>query len=129
MEAIPGVASASADHQSGKAAVELTEDVPEELFKKAVESEDYEYLGIEPENSQRTSGNPEKTILIGGMMCDHCERAIKGALEAIPGVASASADHQSGKAVVELTEDVPEELFKKAVESEDYEYLGIELEN
>ena len=128
LEAIPGVASASADHQSGKAAVELTEDVPEELFKKAVESEDYEYLGIEPENSQGTSGNPEKTILVGGMMCDHCERAIKGALEAIPGVASASADHESGKAIVELTADVPEELFKKAVESEDYEYLGIDSE-
>ncbi|MBQ4046181.1 MAG: heavy metal translocating P-type ATPase, partial [Lachnospiraceae bacterium] len=135
LEAIPGVASASADHESGKAVAELTEDVPEELFRKAVESEDYEYLGIEPEDSKGTDGTSEssgtfrtskKTILVGGMMCDHCERAIKGALEAIPGVASASADHESGKAVAELTEDVPEELFRKAVESEDYEYLGIE---
>lgn len=65
------------------------------------------------------------TLKIRGMMCGHCEAAVRKALEAIPGVASAAADHEKSIAVVDLAVPVDEEAFKKAIEDEGYEYLGI----
>ena len=43
----------------------------------------------------------------------------------IPGVASAAADHEKSIAVVDLAVPVDEAAFKKAIEDEGYEYLGI----
>lgn len=65
------------------------------------------------------------TLKIGGMMCGHCEAAVRKALEAIPGVASAAVDHEKSIAVVDLAVPVDEAAFKKAIEDEGYEYLGI----
>lgn len=65
------------------------------------------------------------TLKIRGMMCGHCEAAVRKALEAIPGVASAAADHEKSIAVVDLAVPVDEAAFKKAIEDEGYEYLGI----
>ena len=65
------------------------------------------------------------TLKIRGMMCGHCEAAVRKALEAIPGVASAAADHEKSIAVVDLAVPVDEVAFKKAIEDEGYEYLGI----
>ena len=65
------------------------------------------------------------TLKIRGMMCGHCEAAVRKALEAIPGVASAAADHEKSIAVVDLAAPVDEAAFKKAIEDEGYEYLGI----
>ena len=67
----------------------------------------------------------EKTLKIEGMMCGHCEAAVRKALEAIPGVVSAAADHEKSIAVVDLAVPVDEAAFKKAIEDEGYEYLGI----
>ena len=65
------------------------------------------------------------TLKIKGMMCGHCEAVVRKALEAIPGVASAAADHEKSIAVVDLAAPVDEAAFKKAIEDEGYEYLGI----
>ena len=65
------------------------------------------------------------TLKIRGMMCGHCEAAVRKALEAIPGVASAAADHEKSIAIVDLAVPVDEAAFKKAIEDEGYEYLGI----
>lgn len=65
------------------------------------------------------------TLKIRGMMCGHCEAAVRKALQAIPGVASAAADHEKSIAVVDLAVPVDEAAFKKAIEDEGYEYLGI----
>ncbi len=67
-----------------------------------------------------------RILRITGMMCHHCEAAVRQALEAIEGVASASASHTEGSAVVRLTADVPDALLRKAVEDEDYEVTAIE---
>lgn len=67
-----------------------------------------------------------KTIKIEGMMCSHCEAAVKKALEAIDGVLSAEASHENKTAVVTLSKDVPNEVLKKAVEEKDYTVLGVE---
>ena len=69
--------------------------------------------------------NMKKTIKIEGLMCGHCDARVKKALEAVPGVASANADHEKGQAVVELSADVSDDALKAAVEAQDYKVLGI----
>ena len=67
-----------------------------------------------------------KTMKIEGMMCPHCEAHTKKALEAIDGVAEATADFKAGTAVVTLTSDVANEVLRAAVEETGYTVLGIE---
>ena len=67
----------------------------------------------------------EKTITIEGMMCGHCENAVKTALEAIPEVEEAEASHESGTAVVTLKADVADSVLQKAVEGAGYTVKGI----
>ena len=67
----------------------------------------------------------EKTIEIEGMMCHHCEIAVKKALEALPEVALAQADYEKGIATVLLRAPVGDDKLKKAIEAEDYGVLSI----
>ena len=67
----------------------------------------------------------EVTIRVGGMMCGHCENAVKNALEKLPFVKEASADHEKGTAVITLCGPFIEEDVRQAVEGEDYDYLGV----
>jgi len=67
-----------------------------------------------------------KTMKVEGMMCVHCEARVKKALEAIPGVESAAADHSAGTAVVTMNSPVADEVLRAAVEAQDYKVLGIE---
>ncbi len=76
--------------------------------------------------SEEEEMNNSVTIKVNGMMCGHCEAAVKKALEAVPGVASAAADHEKGVAKAELSAPVEEAALKKAVEDAGYEYLGAE---
>jgi Cu2+-exporting ATPase len=69
--------------------------------------------------------NMEKTMKIEGMMCGHCEAAVKKALEEIPQVAAAEVSHTEGTAKVTLKENVDAEVLKKAVEDKDYKVLEI----
>ena len=66
----------------------------------------------------------EVTMKIEGMMCGHCEAAVKKALEAVPTVESAEVSHERGTAVVRLTADTPFDVLKKAVEDKDYKVVG-----
>jgi len=68
----------------------------------------------------------KKTLKVEGMMCMHCEARVKKALEAVPGVESAAADHTAGTAVVTLSAPVEDEALRAAVEAQDYKVLGIE---
>ena len=67
-----------------------------------------------------------KTMKIEGMMCGHCEAAVKKALEAIDGVASAEVSHTDGTAVVTLSRPVENAVLRKAVEDKDYTVTDIE---
>ena len=66
-----------------------------------------------------------RVMRIDGMMCHHCEAAVKKALEAIDGVESAEANHEKGEAIVKLSAPVSDEALTKAVVDEDYEVLEI----
>ena len=68
----------------------------------------------------------KKTLKVEGMMCMHCEARVKKALEAIPGVDSAVADHTAGTAVVTMSAPVEDEVLRAAVEAQDYKVLGVE---
>ena len=67
-----------------------------------------------------------KTIKIEGMMCGHCEAAVKKALEALDQVETAEVSHEAGTAVVTLNSKINDDVLKKAVEEKDYTVTGIE---
>lgn len=68
----------------------------------------------------------QKTMKIEGMMCPHCEAAVKKALEALDGVDAAEVSHEAGTAVVSMTAEVADAVLKEAVEAKEYKVLGIE---
>ena len=68
----------------------------------------------------------EKTMKIEGMMCGHCEAAVKKALEALPEVTSSEVSHEKGTAVVLLSATIADEVLKKAVEDKDYTVVSIQ---
>ena len=79
--------------------------------------------------SQKTTSSKEKTMIktigVKGMMCPHCEKHTKEALEKIDGVVCATADHKACQVVVEMSRDVSEDELKAAVTGAGYEYQGV----
>ena len=70
------------------------------------------------------SGETERiTLKIGGMMCGHCEKRVRDALEALPEVTSAEVSHTAGTAVVTLAAPVAPKQLKKAVRAAGYRVL------
>ena len=80
----------------------------------------------EKTTTEKEKETMKKTMKIEGMMCAHCEAAVKKALEAIPEVVDAEVSHTAGTAVVTLQSPVDDAALKKAVEDKDYKVLGIE---
>jgi len=75
------------------------------------------------------AASPEEdlvTLRIDGMMCAHCEAAVKKALESVPGVACANASYTDGTATVRLSGPADRQRMKQAVEDEDYTVLSID---
>ena len=75
---------------------------------------------------RRTRKTVQRTMTIEGMMCPHCEKRVRKALEALPQVISAEPSFESGKCLVTLSGKVDNTLLKNAVEEEDYPVLSIE---
>lgn len=115
LEAVEGVTEATASHEKGTAVVILDRNVPTETLAAAVEAKGYKVIS--------GGGKMEITLKVEGMMCGHCEKHVKDALEAIDGVAEATANHRTGEVKVTLTKDVPVETLKKAIEDQDYKVL------
>ncbi len=65
-----------------------------------------------------------RVIRIDGMMCHHCEAAVKQALESLDFVDTCEADHEKGTATVTFHGKWDDAAVKKAIEDEDYEYKG-----
>ena len=61
------------------------------------------------------------TLKVEGMMCAHCEKHVKDALEKIDGVLSAEASHKKKRAVVALEKEVDHALLIAAVKEAGYE--------
>ena len=67
-----------------------------------------------------------RVMQVDGMMCEHCEATVKQALEALPAVSEAVADHTAGTVTVTLRAPVKDAALKKAVEKQGYTVLTIE---
>ena len=78
---------------------------------------------INHHRKKEIAASMEKTIKIDGMMCQHCEARVKGALEALPEVERAEVSHERGTAVVTLRTTVSDEKLKKAVEDQGYQVI------
>lgn len=77
------------------------------------------------DNNMKEIKKMEKTLKIEGMMCGHCEMHAKKALEAIDGVESAAVSHENGTAVVTLSKDIANDVFKKAIDEQGYKVTEI----
>ena len=78
------------------------------------------------DKKEKENKTMEKTMKIEGMMCGHCEAAVKKALEAVAEVEAAEVSHEAGTAVVTLKSEVADEVLKKAVEDKDYKVISIQ---
>ena len=67
-----------------------------------------------------------KVLEIEGMMCGHCEKMVKKALEKMPQINEAATDWNAGTAVISLNEEVSEDELKAVIEKAGYEYIGIQ---
>ncbi len=67
-----------------------------------------------------------KKMVIEGMMCGHCSGRVKKVLEALPQVEEAVVSHEEGTAIVTLTEEVADDVLRKAVEDQDYKVISME---
>ena len=68
----------------------------------------------------------ETVVLVNGMMCVHCEKRVKNAIEGVSGVIEAASDHTAGKVVIKHDGPLDEEAVKAAVTEAGYEYAGRE---
>lgn len=68
----------------------------------------------------------KKLMKIEGMMCPHCSGRVKKTLEEQSFVAEAQVSHETGTALVTLTEDTANETLKALVENAGYKVLNIE---
>lgn len=68
----------------------------------------------------------QKELKIEGMMCGHCEAAVKKALESVEGVSEAIVSKDTKNAVVTLTAEVADEVLKSAVEAKKFSVVGIQ---
>lgn len=63
----------------------------------------------------------KRTINVKGMMCEHCEMHVQKALEKIPNIEKAKADHNAGIVEIEYSAEVDDSALKSAIEDAGYE--------
>lgn len=81
---------------------------------------------IKKDHKEKENKTMTKTMKIEGMMCGHCEARVKKTLEAVAGVSEAVVSHETGTAVVTLSEAVSDDVLKKAVEDQDYKVISVQ---
>lgn len=64
-------------------------------------------------------------VLVEGMMCENCENHVKKALESLPSITGARADHKTGRVSITYSSQPDEAAMKQMLAKADYEYKGI----
>ena len=123
LESLPFIKEAKADHTTGRVSITYSSQPDEAAMKEALAKADYEYKGI---IFPKEETNMKETVKIEGMMCNHCEMAVKKALEALDGAEKADVSHEKGTAILTLNKAVADGDIKKAIEDKDYTFVGIE---
>ena len=79
--------------------------------------------GVDRKEEQEEKGmvTMKKTLVVEGMMCEHCKMHVEKALAGVAGVDSAQVDLEKKTATVSLTEDVADQVLMDAVKEAGYE--------
>ena len=78
-------------------------------------------ITINEEEEEKESKTMKKTLMINGMMCNHCRMHAEKALAAVDGVSEVTVSLEEKKAEVTLAREVADEILIKAVTDAGYE--------
>lgn len=94
--------------------------------KKMTALPDWDTISGEPSSAenQKVAGG-KAVVLVEGMMCENCENHVKKALESLPFITSARADHKTGRVSITYSSQPDEAAMKQVLAKADYEYKGI----
>ena len=65
------------------------------------------------------------TIKINGMACNHCKMTVEKVLSEIDGVEKAEVNLENKEAVVTLTKEIENEIFKNVIEEAGIEFVEV----
>ena len=78
-------------------------------------------VNIETKEEVEGENQMKKTLMVEGMMCQHCVKHVNDALAKVEGVSEVAVDLEGKKAEVTLSADVSDDVLAKAVTDEGYE--------
>ncbi len=65
-----------------------------------------------------------RVLKVNGMTCQHCKRAVEGALQDLPGVTKAVVDLDKGEVTVDFSQSVAQDALAAAIDEAGYELVS-----
>lgn len=94
--------------------------------KKMAVLPDWNTISGKPSSEEKPKAAGGKAVvLVGGMMCENCENHVKKALESLPFITGARADHKTGRVSITYSSQPDEAAMKQVLAKADYDYKGI----
>lgn len=94
--------------------------------KKMTALPDWDTISVKPSSAEKPEAAGGKAVvLVEGMMCENCENHVKKALESLPFITGARADHKTGRVSITYSSQPDEAAMKQVLAKADYEYKGI----
>jgi len=94
--------------------------------KKMTALPDWNTISGKPSSAEKPKAAGGKAVvLVEGMMCENCENHVKKALESLPFITGARADHKTGRVSITYSSQPDEAAIKQVLAKADYEYKGI----
>lgn len=94
--------------------------------KKMAALPDWDTISGKPSSEEKPEAAGGKAVvLVEGMMCENCENHVKKALESLPFITGARADHKTGRVSITYSSQPDEAAMKQVLAKADYEYKGI----
>lgn len=94
--------------------------------KKMAVLPDWNTISGKPSSAEKPEAAGGKAVvLVEGMMCENCENHVKKALESLPFITGARADHKTGRVSITYSSQPDEAAMKQVLAKADYEYKGI----
>lgn len=94
--------------------------------KKMAALPDWDTISGKPSSQEKPKAAGGKAVvLVEGMMCENCENHVKKALESLPFITGARADHKTGRVSITYSSQPDEAAMKQVLAKADYEYKGI----
>lgn len=94
--------------------------------KKMTALPDWDTISGKPSSAEKPEAAGGKAVvLVEGMMCENCENHVKKALESLPFITGARADHKTSRVSITYSSQPDEAAMKQVLAKADYEYKGI----